>query len=284
MDTPPPTIPPHIAVLGSYPRQRRAHEHGLVVLSTGQPYWVIRGEDGDWLLLVRARALERLRQQVAWYDMEAQQRKAAGTLPPLVLSGPTVPWWWPATLWAAALGVAHLASIRWPALYDWGRLATPELWAGEWWRPFTALWLHSGIGHLVGNAVLGALFFALVVRLFGHGRAWLLVLGAATIGNWLNAWAHRPDDHFSIGASTAVFAAIGLLTGQPPGHFWRFRLRLPLRTWLGPPLAGLVLLAWFGTGDWQTDTSAHLFGYLAGFALGFLSAALACRFSPAPNN
>jgi len=37
-----------------------------------------------------------------------------------------------------------------------------------------------------------------------------------------------------------------------------------------PLVGGVVLLAWFGTGDQKTDIVAHLTGFLAGTGLGAL--------------
>ena len=74
--------------------------------------------------------------------------------------------------------------------------------------------------------------------------------------------------HRAIGASTAVFAALGLLSG----FVWRGKLmaqdRWPYR--LGPIVGGLALLAYTGTGDENTDIGAHLAGFVCGFAAGML--------------
>ena len=74
------------------------------------------------------------------------------------------------------------------------------------------------------------------------------------------------SSHRSVGASTAVFAALGLLAG----FVWRARLmsqeRWPYR--LGPVIGGIALLAFTGTGDENTDIGAHLAGFLCGFATG----------------
>ena len=74
--------------------------------------------------------------------------------------------------------------------------------------------------------------------------------------------------HRSIGASTAVFAALGLTAG----YVWRAKLmaqdRWPYR--LGPIVGGLALLMYTGTGDENTDIGAHLMGFVCGFAGGML--------------
>jgi membrane associated rhomboid family serine protease len=74
--------------------------------------------------------------------------------------------------------------------------------------------------------------------------------------------------HRSIGASTAVFAALGLVAG----YVWRAKLmsqeRWPYR--LGPVVGGLALLMYTGTGDANTDVGAHLMGFLSGFGGGVI--------------
>jgi membrane associated rhomboid family serine protease len=74
--------------------------------------------------------------------------------------------------------------------------------------------------------------------------------------------------HRSIGASTAVFAALGIVAG----FVWRGKLmaqdRWPYR--VGPIVGGLALLMYTGTGDANTDIGAHLMGFLCGFAGGIL--------------
>jgi len=153
---------------------------------------------------------------------------------------------------------------------DWlaaGRIDGTLIRAGEWWRTITALTLHSGLRHLIGNIVFGAFFGLLAGRLLGSGVAWLSVVLAAASGNALNTLLLE-SSHRSIGASTAVFAALGLTAG----FVWRAKLmsqeRWPYR--VGPIVGGFALLMYTGTGDENTDIGAHLMGFLCGFAGGIL--------------
>jgi membrane associated rhomboid family serine protease len=93
---------------------------------------------------------------------------------------------------------------------------------------------------------------------------WLLVLLAGAAGNGLNALLHQ-SRHLAIGASTAVFGAIGILGAI---QFWG-KWRLPgqrLRALL-PLGAGIALLGFLGAGR-HTDLMGHLFGFIAGIGLG----------------
>ena len=153
---------------------------------------------------------------------------------------------------------------------DWlaaGRIDGVLVRAGEWWRTITALTLHSGLKHLVGNIVFGAFFGLLAGRLLGSGIAWLAVVVAAASGNALNTLLLE-SSHRSIGASTAVFAALGITAG----FVWRAKLmsqeKWPYR--LGPVVGGFALLMYTGTGNENTDIGAHLMGFLCGFGAGML--------------
>ena len=87
-------------------------------------------------------------------------------------------------------------------------------------------------------------------------------------GNWLNAWGHRDAEHLSIGASTAVFAALGMLVAAQCTMRTLALRQVRVREFLLPVGAGLGLLAYLGVGDQQTDYMAHFFGLLAGVPFG----------------
>lgn len=138
--------------------------------------------------------------------------------------------------------------------------------SGEWYRAATALLLHADIVHLVGNMVGMAVFATAVCSITGWGVGWLLILASGISGNLINAYVYGYG-HSSIGASTAVFGALGLLSSyqflkkiQTPSS--RFQVLLPLG-------AGLALLAFLGSSS-HTDIMAHLFGFLSGVVLGLV--------------
>ncbi len=151
---------------------------------------------------------------------------------------------------------------------DWflaGRVDGNLIREGEWWRTITALTLHSGVRHLLGNLVFGVFFGIFAGRLLGAGVAWLAVVVAAAFGNVANTLL-LDSAHRSIGASTAVFATLGLLAG----YVWRGQFMAQDRwsTRFGPIIGGLALLMFTGTGDENTDIGAHLLGFVCGFGMG----------------
>ncbi|NOY13667.1 MAG: rhomboid family intramembrane serine protease [Deltaproteobacteria bacterium] len=153
--------------------------------------------------------------------------------------------------------------VDWYAL---GNADAGKILAGQWWRPVTALTLHAGWIHLFGNVVVGGVFVNRLCRDLGSGLGWSLVLASGILGNLANAIVQSPD-HRSIGASTAVFGAVGLLATI---NLLRYRSQLR-RHWLMPIAAALALLALLGTGGKNTDIGAHLFGFLFGIGLGLVS-------------
>lgn len=90
------------------------------------------------------------------------------------------------------------------------------LLSGQLWRAATALTLHADPAHVASNAVIGGAFLILLARRAGSGTAWLLAVLAGVLGNLLNAATHAllgGPTHLSVGFSTAVFGAAGVLAG-----------------------------------------------------------------------
>jgi membrane associated rhomboid family serine protease len=137
--------------------------------------------------------------------------------------------------------------------------------------------------HLLGNLVFGALFAALACEMLGTGLGLAAILSSGALANLANAWVQAPEFR-SVGASTAVFGALGLLGG----HRWqRRKLVRGLRraSWI-PLLASAFLLAYLGSGGTRTDGAervdvlGHALGFVAGGALGALHGRFAHAWRP----
>jgi len=188
------------------------------------------------------------------------------------------------TLWVLiTLGLFHVVTQQRLDLFghfpvDWyalGNADAGKIVHGEWWRLVTALTLHSGGIHLAGNIVVGGIFINRLCRDLGAGLGWVLVLFSGLLGNLANAFVQAPN-HQSIGASTAVFGAVGLLATI---NMLRYRFHLS-RRWPLPVAAALGLLALLGAGGENTDLGAHLFGFGFGIGLGLLTGHLVSRSGP----
>jgi rhomboid protease GluP len=138
---------------------------------------------------------------------------------------------------------------------------------GEWWRAVTALTLHLDQEHLLGNVLFGAVAGIAASRLLGPGVAWASILGAAALANYAEILI-TPITHRAVGASTAVFAALGMLSGMA----WRQRLTLRERLWYrwAPLIAGICLLTLLGAGSAHVDVLGHALGFLFGLGVGWI--------------
>ena len=176
------------------------------------------------------------------------------------------------------MGVAYLISaglVRLDA-FDTGDLHAASVRSGQLWRAWTALTLHVDGAHLAANLGAGVWFGYLAGRQIGVGSAWFLVVSGAALANLIEGLFGAPD-HRSVGASTAVFTALGLMSA----YSWRERYQFPqgwARRW-GPLVAGVILLGWTGSGGGSEDGSGSenidLFGHVAGFIVGIVLGALA---------
>lgn len=218
-------------------------------------------------LVVPAEFSARAMHELTQYDYE--NPPAIEQKPPTIVYQDAVP-----GLLGFALVICSIAAIvsSAPLAQDWyvaGRVDGALIRAGEWWRTITALTLHSGLQHLVGNLGFGLFFGLFAGRLLGSGVAWLTIVMSAATGNVLNTLLLE-STHRAVGASTAVFAALGLVAG----YVWRSKLmrqdRWPYR--VGPIVGGFALLMYTGTGTENTDVGAHLMGFLSGLGAGVLLA------------
>jgi membrane associated rhomboid family serine protease len=171
--------------------------------------------------------------------------------------------------------VSNGAPIDWVAL---GSAQAAQIADGQWWRLVTALTLHSDVVHLLSNLTIGGIFVFLLCRELGSGLAWALLLAAGVSGNALNTFLHS-GSHNSVGASTAVFGAVGILAAL---NLVRQRYHRQ-RRWALPVAAALALLAILGTEGKQTDLGAHFFGFLSGMIFGLLTERLIAAYGrPGP--
>ena len=187
-------------------------------------------------------------------------------------------------LWATALCLVHVLAQAGSFGLDWKRAGAVNgeaIREGELWRAVTALTLHADAEHLISNLFFGALFLGLLHQVVGAARSWSVLVFAGAAGNLVNALVVG-DDLRSLGASTAVFAALGALTAVQWSRKVETRAGRAKR-WI-PLIAGALLLGWNGMGgvshdpwigiqrppDDNTDIGAHVAGFLCGLVAGAL--------------
>jgi membrane associated rhomboid family serine protease len=247
-------------------RRASADEWALVLAAEGLSP-CIRGSREGFVLEVAAGDVERAERALAAFEGE-NRRAPPPPDPPPVDRHPL--------RHALVVASALLASFAWTgpagdaALGALGDAEAGRIRAGEWWRAVTALTLHADAGHVLGNAVAGALFLTAVFRGFGPGVGGALVLASGVGGNLANA-AFRAPLHATVGASTAVFGALGVAVGA---MLRRPRAALRGRPFWLPVGAALALLAMLGTEGERVDVWAHAMGLAAGVAIGAAAAQL----------
>jgi len=240
------------------------HEAALVLDAMGIEN-MIQSHSQRWGLLVAEEDQASAHHQLQSYWLENQPGSELPVDARIIDSG------WP--------GVVGYMFVIWlvPALSSFtqldfrslGRLDAVAVTSGEWWRTATALTLHADIAHIGANSLFGCVFGLFVGRYLGSGFGWLLVLLCGCIANLLNAFV-QPGQFLSIGASTATFAALGIV----PAFGWRrgfFRGRGFTRGF-APIFAAIALLAYTGFGAENVDALGHIFGFAAGIAMGLLVA------------
>jgi rhomboid protease GluP len=248
-------------------RHRRACEERLLVLTAVGVVGELVPGLGEFVVQVDAQDAAYAARHLAQYESENR------TPPPPPPPPPLHPYAWAGCLGYAAtlLGVAWALSngiVRLDA-FDLGTLDCARVQAGEWWRAWTALTLHLDGPHLAANLGAGVWFGYLAGRQLGVGTAWLLTVTGAALAN-LSEGLTGPPGHSAVGASTAVFTALGLMSA----YSWRERVHLPQhwgRRW-GPLVAGVILLGWTGSAGEGTDLVAHLAGFTSGALLGVAAA------------
>jgi membrane associated rhomboid family serine protease len=265
-----------------------AEELALVLASAGIPHRLADDVDGRRLEVLpgdRARAEETL----AAYDAESAPPPEAPAL-----SAHGARWLGAATV--AVLVAIFALQLRDPSLTRAGAAIAERLLDGEPWRAVTAFTLHGDWMHLFGNCVSALIVVGAVGWWVGPGLGALLLVAAGALANF--GVAVVLQRHHSVGASTIVFAAMGLLgVLSAIAAIRRARvlgsLRERRRAWVivAACLALLGLLGGGGSDDGlnqlvgkppvetaaRVDVFAHLFGMLAGALVGVVPALLLRR-------
>lgn len=255
------------------PKRRQADEWALVLEAEGLSPSVWHAPEG-FVVGVPADEVERASAALSAYESENPPRARESRDEP---TG-SVHLYVALAVWVVLLDLFFITDAWAPAArwFEYGSADAERIVAGELWRSVTALTLHADLKHALANAIAGAIFLTAVCRRLGPGLGVALVLLTGVGGNLINAFVHDAF-HVSVGASTAVFGAVGMLGGI--GVVRRRRLGARGRYVWVPLAAGLALLAMLGTTGERVDLWAHLFGFAVGSALG-LAVALTVTVRP----
>ena len=232
----------------------------LVLMSQGIQTAIDFAEDRGWGLAVGERDHERAVGILKQYELEnrrwpwRQKVSAQGVL----------------FDWASAGWVVLLALFYWaqthatPAFRENGMMDAVAVSHGEWWRLFTAVFLHADLGHLAMNASVGLFLLGLTMGNFGTGLGLLAAYLAGAGGN-VATWLIYSGGHRGLGASGMVMGCVGLLASQSFGseipNKWKYVI--------GGGAGGVMLFALLGLSP-ESDVLAHLGGFVSGIAIGLI--------------
>jgi rhomboid protease GluP len=247
-----------------HPGSRQIRQWALVLDSRSVPC-LIEVRDGDWCLLVPPE-----KHADALHELRCYHENNRHWPPPVPLGQQLAENTLATVSVLILLATFHnITQMEFPEAPDWVALGSAQagrILDGQWWRLVTALTLHADWAHLSANLAFGGIFTVLLCRELGSGLAWSLLLSAGVLGNLVNAFMQGVG-HSSLGASTAVFGAVGILASV---SLVRYRHQLQ-RRWPLPVAAALALLAMLGTEGKNTDLGAHLFGFFYGCCLGVIT-------------
>jgi rhomboid protease GluP len=254
----------NLATVRRCDNSRQAEQYALVLAAMGVPSSLER--EGNFTnLCVAHKDVAKANHELTAYDSENHKRLSETKLlhPPLPRLEIAIAYW-------AVLLFFFAAASNNAFSFDWvgeGAAQAGTMIRGEWWRTVTALSLHVSTTHLLGNLVFGTAFLLLLTQVTGAGVAYLAMVAGGAAGNAINALVQLPT-HTSIGASTAIFAGLGLLATlqqirRASHSFFTLRDGAPL-------VGGIALLAFLGFSGENTDILAHILGFGSGIATGWV--------------
>ena len=151
-------------------------------------------------------------------------------------------------------------------LFDMGAMQPIAVADGQFWRLFTAMFLHAGLLHVALNAYFFWLFGRMVEASFG--RTWMvLIYVVAGFLASVASYAFGPVTTLAVGASGAISGVFGAFIA----YNYRRREHAMNAANLRLALTVIVLNAVIAIGYRSIDWRAHVGGLVAGFALGYLA-------------
>ena len=240
--------------------RHQAMDWSLVLASQGIEHVIEQTEKAGWALTVAESDHEAALAAIRQYRLENLYWRWRRPIfqPGLFFD-------WSSTAWVLLNVIFYWWSETRTDLRGLGEMNGIALVHGEWWRLFTATWLHADLGHLAMNAVFGLLFLGLAMGRYGPGTGLLAAYLAGAGGN-IAAWLIYGQTHRGLGASGVVMGALGLLTIQT---FALLKQRNPITTRLvvSVIMGGILSFVLLGLSP-GTDVIAHLGGFISGILLG----------------
>ena len=167
----------------------------------------------------------------------------------------------------SALFSHDLIDMDMQVLVDMGALYGPfTVLKGEWWRLFTAMFLHAGMTHLLMN-MFSLYIIGRGAEMYFDTKSYLSIyLFSGLLGGLASLYMHPVS--VGIGASGAIFGVFGALAGFFLAH--RERIAAHSKAFMKDfaIIIGINLVIGFSIPS--VDVSAHLAGLVVGFIGGFV--------------
>jgi membrane associated rhomboid family serine protease len=239
-----------------------AMDWSLVLISQGIESVITRAEEGrGWTLQVSAADYDSALEAIRLYRTE---NRGWGLRREILQPGLIFDW--VSILWAALVSVLYWLNDSRIDLRSPGILDATAVSHGEWWRLFTAVWLHADLAHLASNVTFGFVLLGLTMGRYGTGVG-LFTAYLAGVGGNVASWAFASQPHYGLGASGMVMGCLGLLAVQS------------VSIWRGTPHGGKIFLTGISAGVLLfvllgvtpgTDVVAHFGGFVCGLFLGLI--------------
>ncbi len=138
---------------------------------------------------------------------------------------------------------------------------------GQYWRLFTATFMHFGFGHLINNMLILFCAGPILEKALGPFRFLLLYLCAGIGGSGLSysQMLYSGEQAVAAGASGAIFGIIGALLWIVIRHRGRYE------TLTGKGLLFMIVISlYYGISTGGVDNWGHIGGLLMGFVLSII--------------
>jgi rhomboid protease GluP len=152
-------------------------------------------------------------------------------------------------------------------LVDMGALYGPlTVLKGEWWRLFTAMFLHGGMTHLLMN-MFSLYLIGRGVEMYFDTKSYLIIyLFSGLLGGLASLYMH--PNSVGIGASGAIFGVFGALAGFFLAH--REKIAAHSKAFMKDFAVVLGINLVLGLSIPSIDVSAHIGGLIIGVIGGFI--------------
>lgn len=166
----------------------------------------------------------------------------------------------------SALLSQSLIDMELRTLVDMGALYGPlTVLKGEWWRLFSAMFLHGGMTHLLMN-MFSLYLIGRGAELYFDTKSYLSIyFFSGLLGGLVSLYMHPVS--VGVGASGAIFGVFGALAGFFLAH--REKIASHSKAFMKDFTIIIAINLVIGLSIPSVDVSAHIGGLIVGFVGGF---------------